>query len=71
MSHCHTCKFAEWNHTPTGRISRALPGRCTWTKTVQLPSSGGVQNGGTVTHEGGAIWWADKVVCKTYVGSKP
>jgi hypothetical protein len=70
MSHCHTCKFAEWNHTPTGRVSRSLPGRCTWTKTVQMPTSG-PYCGDAIVLRAGAIWWADKVVCKTFVRGKP
>ncbi len=27
---CVTCKWAEFVYTPTGRISRAAPGRCTF-----------------------------------------
>jgi hypothetical protein len=69
MSHCHTCKFATWNKTPTGRISKSLPGKCAWSKTVQLPSCG-YEQGKPLVLRGGAIWHRDAVKCATYEKAK-
>lgn len=73
MSHCHTCKFATWQKTKTGRPSRALAGRCTWEKKVVVSASTSTSNWGQRTKgeplelKGGAIWRADRVNCPTYV----
>ena len=66
MSHCHTCKFATWHYTPSGRVSKVTPGSCTWTKTVSLPQSGCHTNKGTYTFNGGSIWHKDSIKCATY-----
>jgi len=66
-SHCHTCKFATWDRTPTGRISKTVPGRCTWSKTVMLPTCGGYTDRDRYEFVGGAIWHKDDVKCQTYV----
>lgn len=39
MSKCTDCRYAEWQRTPTGRISKSQPGRCTWTKTVRVAAA--------------------------------
>jgi hypothetical protein len=35
MKACITCGWAEWQLTPTGRIKKNVPGRCTFNITSQ------------------------------------
>lgn len=66
MRNCSSCKHAEWELTPSGRISRLYAGKCNYPiEAVKLPSCCG-QN---VTPHKGSIWpdfgedcpcWEDK-----------
>jgi len=51
---CENCKFAEWEKTATGRLSRKGGGVCTWLKYVRTPPQfDGVTS---VSLKGGYIW---------------
>ena len=39
ISCCINCVYARWQRTATGRVSKKLPGRCTWTATINVPQS--------------------------------
>ena len=67
MSHCHTCRFAEWRKTPTGRNSRSKAGRCAWEKTVRVPPTYKIHGETSLylrAHR--YIWWRDNIVCPVY-----
>ncbi len=64
MSHCHTCRFAEWASTASGRRNPNRPGKCTWKGKIVLPAS--LFDRYKSDFEGGAIWWKDNIKCPTY-----
>lgn len=62
---CETCKHANWERTPTGRISKNYSGRCTYPiKSVEFPSIPVVYQIQIVGPQG--IWPGDGEGCPCY-----
>ncbi len=64
MSHCHTCKLAQWQRSESGRLLSRRVGKCGWTGRIVMPAS--TYGDGVREFEGGFIWWKDNVKCRTY-----
>ena len=61
MGCCINCIHAEWQRTPTGRVSKTVSGRCTWTRTVDVPHSYYLgSKGGPLTLKAQSAIWTDQ-----------
>jgi hypothetical protein len=66
-SHCHTCRFAEWPVTASGRRNPKRPGRCTWEAKVRVPAAYS-HDPENVLHlqARNAIWWDQPTTCPVF-----
>jgi len=66
---CRTCAWAEWERTPTGRISKTHAGRCTFPiKRPVLPMC--VCEGDYLPPHKHGIWADLKTPCVAWCGEK-
>jgi hypothetical protein len=57
MSKCADCRYAEWQRTPTGRISKKHHGKCKWTATVLVSAAcREADSDCEINLKGGSIW---------------